>query len=220
MARGGSLAPGVPAMMITEIEDFYAKGCGRCDRFGTPDCSTRLWLAGLKDLRRICLDLGMSEHVKWGHPCFMHAGRNIAVMGAFREDFRLSLFNAALMKDPEGVLEKSGPNTRNADVIRFRDVSAPVEQEATLRAYLTEAMGYAEAGITAPRARAEVDMPDELIEAMESDPEMAEAFHALTPGRQRSYAINLNGAKQPETRRRRIVGFRDKIIAGKGALDR
>ena len=37
--------------MITEIEDFFAKGCGRCARFDTPDCSTRLWIDGLVALR-------------------------------------------------------------------------------------------------------------------------------------------------------------------------
>ena len=30
--------------MITDVEDYFTKGCGRCDRFGTPDCSTRRWI--------------------------------------------------------------------------------------------------------------------------------------------------------------------------------
>ena len=53
--------------------------------------------------------------------------------------------------------------------------------------------------------------------APEPDPELAEAFHALTPGRRKSYVINLNGARQSRTRVERIARFRDKIIAGKGA---
>jgi uncharacterized protein YdeI (YjbR/CyaY-like superfamily) len=32
--------------------------------------------------------------------------------------------------------------------------------------------------------------------------------------------INLNSAKQSETRVKRIAGFRDRIMAGKGALER
>ena len=39
--------------MITDPDAYFAKGCGRCDRFATPDCSTRFWLAGLLTLRRI-----------------------------------------------------------------------------------------------------------------------------------------------------------------------
>ncbi|HLT64540.1 MAG TPA: YdeI/OmpD-associated family protein, partial [Pseudohongiella sp.] len=59
-----------------------------------------------------------------------------------------------------------------------------------------------------------------LTETLDNDPELAEAFYRLTPGRQKSYVINLNSAKQPSTRYDRIKKFRDKILAGKGAMDR
>jgi uncharacterized protein YdeI (YjbR/CyaY-like superfamily) len=62
-------------------------------------------------------------------------------------------------------------------------------------------------------------LPYELAEALESDPELAEAFHRLTPGRQKSYIINLDSAKKPETRISRIIAFRDRILAGKGAME-
>jgi len=203
--------------MITNIEDFFTRGCGRCDRFDTPQCSSKLWGPGVAALRRICRDMGLSEYVKWGHPCYMHAGRNIVLVGALQGDFRLNFFNAALMKDPEGVMEKQGPNTQHPDSIRFTDNATPAVMEPTLRAYLKEAMDYAEAGIMAPKQERELDLPEELIEAMDADPELAEAFHALTPGRQRSYAIVLNGAKKSETRVARIEKLRPKILAGKGA---
>jgi len=205
--------------MITDPEEFFVKGCGRCERFATPDCSTRQWLEGLEALRRICLDAGLKEAAKWGHPVYMLGERNIAMLGAFREDFRLTFMNAALMKDPEGVLEKNGPNTQHASIIRFTDNARVAKLEPVIRAYLAEAIGYAERGIVPPRETVEIELPDELVEALDADPELAEAFHALTPGRQRSYVINLNGAKQSATRVARIAKFRDKIIAGKGATE-
>lgn len=203
--------------MITDIEDFFTIGCGRCDRFATPLCSTRRWIAGLNGLRRICRDMGLEEHVKWAHPCYTHAGRNIVLIGALQGDFRLNFFNAALMKDPEGILERQGPNTQNPDSMRFTDVAQVAEREAILRTYLAEAMGYAEAGIRAEKVAAEFELPEELIEAMDADPELAEAFHALTPGRQRSYVIVLNGSKVSATRVARIEKLRPKVLAGKGA---
>lgn len=206
--------------MITDIDEYFAKGCGRCARFATPACSTRKWRSGLLELRRICLAAGLSEHAKWGHPTYMHAGRNICVLGAFREDFRLSFMNAALMKDPRGILERSGPNTRHADSLRFRDNAAPAAMETNLRTYLAEAMDYAKKGDRPPREAAQRELPDELVEALDADPELAEAFHALTPGRRNSYVVNLAGAKKSETRRARIQRFRDRIIAGKGATER
>jgi uncharacterized protein YdeI (YjbR/CyaY-like superfamily) len=206
--------------MITDIEDFFSKGCGRCARFATPDCSTRHWKEGLAQLRDLCRDAGLTETVKWAHPCYMHGDRNIALIGAFRGDFRLSFFNAALMKDPEGVLEKNGPNTQHPGVIRFTDTSQVSAMKPVIASYLAEAKGYADAGVLPPKQPVELELPDELVDAMDADPELAEAFHALTPGRQRSYVINLGSAKTSVTRISRIEKFREKMIAGKGANER
>ncbi|MBL9051458.1 MAG: YdeI/OmpD-associated family protein [Tabrizicola sp.] len=206
--------------MITSPEDYFAKGCGRCERFATPDCSTRKWLSGLLTLRRIAWEVGLTEKAKWGHPTYMHAGRNIALIGAFRGDFRLSFLNAALLKDPEGVLERQGPNTRYADCIRFTDDTAPAAMEPVIRAYLAEAMIYAEQGILPPKEPSEIDLPVELLDALDADPDLAEAFAALTPGRQKSYVILLSDAKTAATRLSRIEKARPKILAGKGASER
>jgi uncharacterized protein YdeI (YjbR/CyaY-like superfamily) len=207
-------------MMITDIADYFAKGCGRCPRFDTGDCSTKFWAGGLANLRRICRAAGLVETVKWAHPCYMHAGRNLAIIGALRGDFRLNFFNAALLRDPKGVLERQGPNTQYPDMIRFRDNAQVAAMEPVIIAYLHEAMGYAEAGIRPARVPTDIDLPDELIDALDADPELAEAFHTLTPGRQKSYVIVLNGAKASATRVARIARYRGHILAGKGATER
>jgi uncharacterized protein YdeI (YjbR/CyaY-like superfamily) len=206
--------------MITDPETYFAKGCGRCDRFATADCSTRFWLEGLLTLRRICRAAGLIETAKWGHPCYMHAGRNICLFGAFRGDFRLTFMNAALLMDPECLLERQGPNTRHPDCIRFTDNKAPSRLEPAIRAYLAEAMAHAEASTLPPREPSEVDLPPELVEALDSDPDLAEAFAALTPGRQKSWALHLADAKTSATRVARIAKGRAKILAGKGATER
>lgn len=206
--------------MITNPDAFFAKGCGRCARFDTPDCSALQWIEGLLSLRDICRDLGLEETAKWGHPVYRHAGRNIAIMGAFRDDFRLTFMNPALMKDRGGVLQKQGKNTQTPDMIRFTDPAQVTELEPILRTYLAEAMGYAEQGVKPPKVTREVALPDELIEALNADPKLAEAFHNLTPGRKKSYAINLSSAKKSATRLARIEKFRPKILAGKGAMER
>jgi uncharacterized protein YdeI (YjbR/CyaY-like superfamily) len=205
--------------MITEIEDYFSKGCGRCERFDTSDCSALIWIAGIEELRRICLDVGLHETVKWGHPCYMFGGRNLTIIGAFRRDFRLSFFDAALMTDPEAVLEKQGPNTPHPDMLRFTSKEQVSEMEHTIRSYLREAMRYVEAGIRPPKVAFDIEIPAELIDALDCDPELSEAFHKLTPGRQKSYVLNLNLAKATATRTARILKFRNKILAGKGAAE-
>jgi uncharacterized protein YdeI (YjbR/CyaY-like superfamily) len=205
--------------VITDAEDFFAQGCGRCPRFATPDCSARLWAEALAALRRLCREAGLEEAVRYGHPCYRHAGRNVAILGAFRGDVRLSFFGAALLKDPEGVLERQGPNTRHPDMIRFTSHAQVAERAPVILSYLREAMAHAEQGLRPPREEHSLDLPDELVAALDDDPELAEAFHALTPGRQRSYVIALSSAKASATRTARVAKLRPRILAGKGATE-
>lgn len=207
-------------MMITDGEDFFTKGCGRCARFETPDCSTQIWGDGVRQLREICVNAGLTETVKWGHACYTHVGRNIVIIGAFRDNFRLNFFNAGLLKDPEGVLEKQGAETKTPDMLRFTAADQVAAKAAIASAYIAEAMGYAEAGIKEKKTTTELELPEELANALDVDPEMAEAFAALTPGRRRSYVMNLNAAKQSATRINRIAKFREGILAGQGLNER
>ncbi|MBL4918492.1 YdeI/OmpD-associated family protein [Szabonella alba] len=206
--------------MITDADDYFLKGCGRCARFATPDCSVQRWVGGLKHLRRICLDMGLQETVKWGHPTYIHAGRNIALFGALRGDFRLSFMNAGLLTDKDGLLEPAGPNSATPAVLRFTDAAQAAGMEPAIRDFLRQLMDHAEAGTKPPKAETRAEMPEELAEALDSDPELAEAFHALTPGRQKSYVFAIGQAKQSATRIARIAKFRDRILAGKGAMER
>lgn len=211
-AKGGTV--------ITEIETYFADGCGRCARFATADCSARVWAEGIAQLRALCLAAGLEETLRWGHPCYRHMGRNIVLIGAFQGDFRLSFFHAALLKDGAQVLEKPGPNSHTANMLRFADAQEVAAQRRLILTYLQEAMGYAEAGVLPPKTERELDLPEDLIDALDADPELAEAFEALTPGRQRSYVIALSSAKKPETRIARIARYRAPILAGKGAMER
>jgi uncharacterized protein YdeI (YjbR/CyaY-like superfamily) len=206
--------------MITEVEVYFAKGCGRCARFDTSGCATQLWAEGLAALRRLCLEGGLMETVKWGQPCYMANGRNVVILGALKTDFRLSFFNPALMRDPKGVLERAGPNTRHAGMMRFTESAQVAAMAPVIRAYLDEARAYAQAGILPQRETADLELPDDLMDMLDADPELAEAFHALTAGRQRSYVISMSSAKRPETRVPRIVKLRGHILNGKGATER
>jgi uncharacterized protein YdeI (YjbR/CyaY-like superfamily) len=203
--------------MITDIEDFFRLGCGRCARFATADCSVQRWQAGLLGLRAICVGEGLVEVVKWGHPVYMHAGRNVAIMGAFRGEFRITFMNAGLLADPDGRLERQGPNSHVADALKFRD-EAEVRAEV-VQGFLRQAMGFAAAGVKAERVVTELDLPEELLAALDDDPVLAEAWAALTPGRQKSHVLMIVGGKASTTRAGRVVKLAPRILAGKGAQE-
>lgn len=206
--------------MISQIEDYFVKGCGRCDRFSTPNCATQIWRDGIAALRALCLSAGLTETVKWGQPCYTHSGRNIAIIGAQRDGFRLGFFNASLLSNRAGLLVKAGPNTRAPDTARLASAAEVDRHAADLLACIAEAMEHATRGTREATDDRELVLPEELEEALEADPDLAAAFAKLTPGRQRGYAIMIGNAKQPATRHRRVVGYRDRILAGKGPQDR
>jgi uncharacterized protein YdeI (YjbR/CyaY-like superfamily) len=203
--------------MIRQVEDYFAKGCGRCARFDTADCATRIWAPGVAALRAVCLEAGLDETAKWGHPCYVHAGRNVAVLGAHRDAFRLSVFEAGLLQDRTGLLARAGPNSAQADTARFTSAEAVHACRTALLDLLQQAKAHAAGGHRAPRHAAPLELPADLTEALNADPALAKAFHALTPGRQRSYVIALSRAKKPETRRAQVLRFSERILAGLAA---
>ena len=208
------------AQMITNPDQFFADGCGRCTRFQTEDCSARIWGDGLALLRALCLEAGLTETAKWGHPCYMFAGRNIAILGAFRGDLRLTFFNAALLSDPQIALTRQGENTKHPDCVRFTSAADIPRLAPVIRDLLEQAKAHATAGTLPPKDTSTVALPEELVAALDADPVLAEAFHALTPGRQKSHALAIGSAKASATRAARVVKLTPLILAGKGALDR
>ncbi len=205
--------------VIASVDEYFSSGCGRCDRFATPACSSRVWREGLLALRQICLDAGLVEDLKWSQPCFTHAGRNIALLAALRGEFRLNFFNPALLDDRQGVLERAGPNTQEPGMVRFLRVDEVARKADAIRDLLRQAMAHAQAGRKPPKVSRSLDLPPELTQVLAQDAELSQAFARLTPGRQRSYVIHLGAAKKPQTRIDRIARLRGHILAGKGALE-
>ena len=66
------------------------------------------------------------------------------------------------------------------------------------------------------KSTAEFAMPQELMDRLDADPALSEAFSALTPGRQRGYLLYFSAAKQATTRADRIEKAVPEILAGRG----
>lgn len=178
------------------------------------DSATK-WHAEALKLREVLLTCDLTEVFKWNKPCYAHDGDNIAVMQRFSNFLALLFFKGALMKDPEGLLKSQGENTRSALRLEFTTVDEIIEQADAIRALVAEAIAVEKSGLKVEQAEPP-EYPEELIAAMEQDPELQEAFDELTPGRQRSYLLHISAAKQAATRVSRIAKCRPKILSGKG----
>ena len=206
--------------MNPEVDTYFEIGCGRCALGGTPDCKVHKWQEEMARLRRILLDCGLTEEVKWSVPCYTFQDGNILLMSAFVDYCALSFFKGALLKDDKGILEAPGENTQAARLIRFTGVAQIAELETAIRAYVGEAIELEKAGLQVDfKAKNELQFPPELEEKFARDPDFYDAFQALTPGRQRGYLLYFTGAKQSQTRNARIEKYRAKILEGKGFHD-
>lgn len=178
------------------------------------------WSQSLAALRLLVIDAGLTEAWKWRAPCYVHGKKNVLILGAFKESCVISFFKGALLNDPKGILEKPGENTQAARIIRITDRSQIDCLATTIKAYAREAIQIEESGQKVDRSEAQnVELPEQLQKRLEQDQMLRAAFEALTPGRQRAYAIHIAGAKQAQTREERIARCRPRILNGKGLND-
>ncbi|RAL25153.1 hypothetical protein DL240_02785 [Lujinxingia litoralis] len=207
-------------MNTTDVDSFLRDGCGRCDHYQTPQCTVHLWTDALVALRELLQDSELVEAMKWGSPCYAFKGKNVAMIVSRREWCGLSLFRGAELTDESHLLEKPGPNTRVARVIKFTTVDEVLERRSQIVELVQQAIELVRQGKEAPQARELESMPLELDQKLSAEPELAAAFAALTPGRQRSHILHISGAKKPETRQRRVEKCIPKILAGRGFNER
>ena len=178
------------------------------------------WHDEFQKLRKVCLDSGLTEELKWGKPCYTHQGSNIVLIHGFKEYSALLFFKGALLKDPKGILVQQTNNVQAARQIRFTNIREIVQMESTLKTYIKEAIEAEKAGLEVSyKKTSEFPMPEEFQNRLDKSPALKAAFNALTPGRQRGYILYFSGAKQSQTRVSRVEKCVPQILNGRGLND-
>jgi uncharacterized protein YdeI (YjbR/CyaY-like superfamily) len=175
------------------------------------------WQEEMTKLRRISLDSGLTEKLKWGKPCYTFQTSNIVIIQGFKEFCALLFCKGALLKDPNGILKKFG--WQAARRIPFSNVREIVEMEPILKVYIHEAVEAEKAGLKVNYKKNPEPIPEELQNKLDEIPALKTAFDALTPGRQRGYILYFSGAKQSKTRASRVKKCMPQILKGKGLND-
>jgi uncharacterized protein YdeI (YjbR/CyaY-like superfamily) len=98
------------------------------------------WQQELEKLRTIILDCELTEELKWGVPCYTLGRANILLMHAFKEYCAILFHKGVLLKDTEGILIQQTANSQTARQIRFTSVEQITEMEASVKAYIHEAI--------------------------------------------------------------------------------
>src|SRR6266702_950415 len=177
----------------------------------------KTWQEEMEKLRRISLDCGLTEELKWGKPCYTFQKSNIVIIQGFKEFCALLFCKGALLNDPNGIFKKFG--WQAARRIPFTNVREIVEMEPILKAYIYEAIEAEKAGLEVNFKKNPEPIPEELQNKLDEIPAFKTAFEALTPGRQRGYILYFSGAKQSKTRESRVEKWLPQILKGKGLND-
>lgn len=178
------------------------------------------WQKEYQALREIILDCGLTETLKWGVPCYTYNDANIVLIHGFKEYCALLFHKGVLLKDPEQILIQQTKNVQSARQMRFTKLTEVKDLEKSIKAYVFEAVEVEKAGIKVEfKKTKEFEMPEEFEQMLGSDQELARAFKALTPGRQRAYLLFFSQPKQTKTKISRIEKSIPQILAGKGLND-
>jgi len=178
------------------------------------------WKVEFECLRQICNASGLNEELKWGQACYDHNGKNVVLIHGFKDYCALLFMKGALLKDSEGILVQQTKNVQAARQIRFSTFLDIEKHAATVRSYIEEAIAAEKSGAKVEmKSAAQFDVAEEFAKRLDEDPDLAEAFDALSQGRQKGYLLYFAGAKQSTTRETRIAKHLPRIRKGLGLDD-
>ena len=146
------------------------------------------WQEEYEKLRTIVLDCGLTEEIKWMHPCYMFQDNNIVLIHGFKDYCALLFFKGVLLKDAKSILIQQTENVQAGRQIRFTNIREIVKLEPILKAYIYEAIEVEKAGLKVKKKEtSDYKVPEEFKNRLDKIPALKKAFSALTPGRQRAY---------------------------------
>jgi len=150
------------------------------------------------------------ETLKWGNPSFGHCGL-MCSMGAFKEHCTFGFWKGELL----GLTREEGSMGHFGRITSVKDLPS----RSTLVKLVKRAAALNEDGIkeTPSRraARAEPDVPDDLLRALRKNKKTLTAFGSFPPSHRREYIEWITGAKREETRQRRLDTAISQIAQGK-----
>lgn len=202
--------------MITQADQFFIDGCGRCEHFASQECKARKWQLPLLHARQRLLTTGLEETCKWGAPVYTHQGKNVLILGVLKKGCSLSFVQGGSLEDPKQILAFQGPNSRLSKVFYFQDTEQWESHWEDLVELIEQAKELSKGNKPTNIEPVQDPVPELFLAQLDEDLSYRNAWEKLTPGRKRSYLMHFNGAKKESTLASRIVKCRAKILQGKG----
>jgi uncharacterized protein YdeI (YjbR/CyaY-like superfamily) len=155
----------------------------------------------------------VEETIKWGMPNFMHGGKILAHMAAFKAHCALGFWRR----------EAAGDAAKNGEAMgqlgRIESLKN-LPSRAQLSAMVKKAVALIDSGEKPARAAKPVRKPppvapDDLAAALKRHAAARKTFEAFAPTHQREYIEWITEAKRPETREKRLAQTLEWLAEGK-----
>ncbi len=178
------------------------------------------WEKELKILRDLFTSYSFEESLKWGSPVYSLEGKNLFGLGAFKNHFGIWFFQGGLLQKNTSLLTNAQEGkTKAMRQIKFTQSSEVDIKELSM--YIEENIQLVKQGKQLKKeTKREVEIPEELKTAFNTDPDLFTSFKKLPPGKQREHAEYISQAKREETKLNRIGKITPIIKKGKGLNDK
>lgn len=159
----------------------------------------------------------LNETMKWSCPFFDHEGP-VCQMAAFKQHCAFGFWKAALMDDPNNILNQE-PDTAGS-IGRITSLSDLPDDEVLIQ-YIRHALSLNVAGIKAtprvksPAVQTASAIPAYFIKILEQHPLVKEQFEKFSPSQKKEYLSWFEEAKTEATRIKRLDTAIEWISEGK-----
>lgn len=157
-----------------------------------------------KLVHKACPDI--TETMKWSFPHFEYKGV-VCSMAAFKQHCAFGFWKAAIMKDPDKILQikDRGAMGHFDRITSIKDLPS----DKIMIAYIKQAVELNEAGIKLPsKSKAtpkELEIPDDIIKALKKNNTAKKTFDAFPYSHKKEYIEWITEAKTAPTREKRIA---------------
>lgn len=181
--------------------------------------SSHLWAEELDMLKAILNKTPLVETTKWGGPTYTYNGKNVLGLGGFKNFFTIWFYKGVFLKDEDKILINANEeNTKSLRQWRFTSKNE-IDEKKVLQ-YIYEAIEVEKAGLEIKPEKKETVIPELLLQELDANPAMLEAFQKLTPFKQREYCEFIETAKQEKTKLARLEKMRPQLLMGIGLNDK
>jgi uncharacterized protein YdeI (YjbR/CyaY-like superfamily) len=167
-----------------------------------------------KLVHKACPDV--EEMIKWSFPCYEYKGP-FCSMAAFKQHAAFGFWKAAVMNDPNGLLQikMRGAMGHFDRITSVKDLPS----DKIMLAYIKEAVRLNDEGIKLPprvkKTATKIVPPAELLAALTKNKKASSTFDQFNPSHKREYIEWITEAKTEPTRNKRIATAIEYLSDGK-----